>query len=106
MAPRVKLGKFAKRTIAAKKRTQTLPNMINSKSVQKAVGEAITGMSEAQWKRSQTNKVPTKKEALDMAEKIAKGAAVRPRVKPLMIALMPHVTVKQPVPYKPSTVKK
>ena len=45
MAP--KLGKFAKRTIAAKRQTQTLPGMINSPAVKKAVGEAITKAARA-----------------------------------------------------------
>ena len=45
MAP--KIGKFAKRTIAAKRMTQSLPGMINSRSVAKAVGEAITKAARA-----------------------------------------------------------
>ena len=81
MAPKPKVGKFAKKTYAGRKRMQTLPGMINSKSVAKAVGEAITGMTEAQYKKGRT-------------------------AKPLMIALMPHAAVKQPPPYKANTYKK
>ena len=85
MAP--KLGTFAKRF--AKKRPVVM-----------AVAE-----TEAQ-RRARTNKVPTKREALLFAEKVAKGVARYPSTRPLMIAIVPRVEVRQPVPYKASTYKK
>ena len=105
-APKVKLGKFAKRNQAMRKRTQTLPGGINSKEIREAVGKAITGMTEAQYKRMHGNKVPTKAEALDMAKKVAGGLAKYPTPKPAIAVLMPHVTVKQPPPHKAATIKK
>ena len=93
MAPKVKLGRFARGVATKRRQNNAIRKNINSKAISQAVGKAITGMTEAQWKRAQM-------------EKNAKGAAARPSVKPLMVALMPHVTVKQPPPYKPSTLKK
>ena len=84
MAPKVKLGHFARGVATKRKQNNAIRKNINSKAVSQAVGKAITGMTEAQWKRAQMEK----------------------KVKPLMVALMPHVTVKQPPPYKPSTLKK
>ena len=67
MAPKVKLGKFAKRNQAMRKRVQILPG----------------------------GKVPTKKEALDMAKMVAGGLAKYPVQKPTIAVLMPRVTVKR-----------
>ena len=106
MALKVKLGKFAKRNQAMRRRNQTLTGGINSKEISQAVGKAITGMTEAQYKRMHGNKVPTKKEALDMAKKVAGGLEKYPTEKPTIAVLMPHVTVKQPPPYKAATYKK
>jgi len=80
----MKLGKFAKRV--AKKR-------------------AATTLTEAQ-RRAQTNKVATKKEAIEFAEKVAKGVKKYPTTRPLMVAIVPRVEVKQAPPYKSASYKK
>ena len=98
MAP--KLGKFAKR-VAVKRAAD--------RAVAKAADRIETDMKKAveteAQRRLRTNKVPTKKEALERAEKIAKGAINPKTVRPIMATLVATAKVKQPPPYKAATFK-
>ncbi len=77
------VGAFAKRTFAKRALAKKTPTL-------------SPGQKEA-LKRLQTNKVPTKKEAMDMAEAIARGVKKQQTVaKPFMVALIPNVCLKQP----------
>ena len=104
----MKLGKFAKR-VATKTKDAKLKIGIakaNTALAEYHKSKVVKAPETEAQRRASSNRVPTQKEAREFAEQVAKGVKKYPTTRPLMVAIVPRVEVKQAPPYKSASYKK